>query len=161
MAALVRIAPNLRAVLAAHVALQFMDRRRLRSAHDVERDGLVRVAAKAFHFEIAVPGVDRVAERRAMAAPDPESRACACSTPRPRAGRLACALPSPALPLPGLMRRRSSRVIWCPWRKGWAGRANGKPLRLVDCGGYRREPTSVVVTGAGIAVVEVYGLRVP
>jgi hypothetical protein len=37
----------------------------------------------------------------------------------------------------------------------------GKPLRLVDCGGDRREPTSVVITGTGIAVVEVYGLRVP
>ena len=35
MAALVRITPNLRAVLAAHVALQLMDRRCLRSAHDV------------------------------------------------------------------------------------------------------------------------------
>jgi len=41
-----------------------MDRRRLRSPHDVERDGLVRVAAKAFDFEIAKPGVERVAERR-------------------------------------------------------------------------------------------------
>ncbi len=28
------------------------------------RDGLVRVAAKAFHFEIAEPGVDRVTQRR-------------------------------------------------------------------------------------------------
>jgi hypothetical protein len=34
-----------------------MNRRRLRSAHDVERDRLMRVAAKAFHFEIAVTGV--------------------------------------------------------------------------------------------------------
>ena len=40
-----------------------MDRRCLRSPHDVERDGLVRVAAKAFDFEIAEPGVDRIAER--------------------------------------------------------------------------------------------------
>ena len=37
----------------AHVALQFMDWRCLRSPHDVEGNGLVGVAAKAFHFEIA------------------------------------------------------------------------------------------------------------
>jgi hypothetical protein len=37
----------------------------------------------------------------------------------------------------------------------------GKPLSLVDCGGDRREPTSVVVTGAGIAIVETFDLRVP
>ena len=30
-----------------------MDRRCLRSPHDIERNGLMRVAAKAFHFEIA------------------------------------------------------------------------------------------------------------
>jgi hypothetical protein len=63
MAPLVRIAPRLRAILAPHIALQLMYRRRLRSPHDVEGDGLVRVAAKAFHFEIAKPGVDRVAQR--------------------------------------------------------------------------------------------------
>ena len=53
-----------------------------------------------FHFEIAVARVERVAERSAMAAPDPESRACACSTPRRRAGRLPCALRLHALPPP-------------------------------------------------------------
>ena len=53
MAPLVGIATNLRAVLAPHVPFQFMDRRCLRSAHDIEGNGLVRVAAKAFHFEIA------------------------------------------------------------------------------------------------------------
>jgi len=35
-----------------------MDPRCLRSPHDVERHGLMRVAAEAFHFEIAKPGVD-------------------------------------------------------------------------------------------------------
>jgi hypothetical protein len=40
-----------------------MDRRCLRSPHDVEGNGLMRAAAKAFHFEIAKSGVDRVAER--------------------------------------------------------------------------------------------------
>src|ERR1700730_9258055 len=64
MAPLVGIAPDLRAVLAAHVAFEFMDRRCLRSPHDVERNGLMRVAAKATDFEIAVPGVERVAQCR-------------------------------------------------------------------------------------------------
>src|SRR5258705_9577589 len=63
MTALVRIAANLRAVLAPHVAFQFMNRRCLRSPHDVERYRLMRVAAKAFHFEIAEPRIDRVAQR--------------------------------------------------------------------------------------------------
>ena len=129
--ALVRIAPDFGALAAAHVAFQFMDRRCLRSPHDVERDGLMRVAAKAFHFEIAEPGIDAHRPASAMAAPDPESRACACSTPRRRAGRLPCALPSPALPPPGPIRRKSSRVIWCPWTRGCAGpRWTGKPLQI-------------------------------
>jgi hypothetical protein len=53
MAPLVWIAAHLGAILAAHVPFQFMDRRCLRSPHDVQGNGLVRVAAKAFHFEIA------------------------------------------------------------------------------------------------------------
>src|SRR5258705_13802879 len=57
MAPLVGIAPDFGALAAAHVAFEFMDRRRLRSPHDVEGDGLVRVAAKATDFEIAIPGV--------------------------------------------------------------------------------------------------------
>jgi hypothetical protein len=40
-----------------------MDWRGLRSAHDVQRHCLMRVAAKAFHFELAKTGVDRVAQR--------------------------------------------------------------------------------------------------
>ena len=57
MAPLIRIAANFRAVLTAHVAFEFMDRRRLRSPHDVEGDGLMRVAAEAFDFEIAYPAL--------------------------------------------------------------------------------------------------------
>jgi len=62
MASLKGISAHLRAVLAPHVAFQFMDRRCLRSPHDVERNGLMRVAAKAFHFEIAVSGIECIAE---------------------------------------------------------------------------------------------------
>jgi hypothetical protein len=58
MAALVWIAANLRAVLAAYVALQFMDGCRLGPTHDVQRDRLMGVAAKAFDFEIKITGAD-------------------------------------------------------------------------------------------------------
>jgi hypothetical protein len=54
MAALVGIAANLGAISASHVALELMNRRRLRPAHDVERDRLVRVTAEAADLEIAV-----------------------------------------------------------------------------------------------------------
>jgi hypothetical protein len=52
-----------RAILAAHVPFQFVDRRALRPTHDIQRHGLVSVAAKASDFEIGEPGVDRIAER--------------------------------------------------------------------------------------------------
>jgi hypothetical protein len=64
MAPLIGIAPNFGALAATHIAFEFMDRRCLRSPHDVEGNGLMRVAAKPFHFEIAKPDVDRVAQRR-------------------------------------------------------------------------------------------------
>ena len=63
MAPLVGMAAHFGALAAAHVAFQFMDRRCLRSAHDTEGNGLMRVTAKAFHFQICKPGVDRVAQR--------------------------------------------------------------------------------------------------
>jgi hypothetical protein len=63
MAALVRIAPDFGALAAAHVAFEFMDRRRLRSPHDVEGNRLVRVAAKATDFEIEITGIECVAQR--------------------------------------------------------------------------------------------------
>jgi hypothetical protein len=69
MAAFVVIAAYLRAVLAAHVAFQLTDRRCLRSPHHVEGHGLVRAAAEAFHFEIAVSGVEGVAEPGGWAGP--------------------------------------------------------------------------------------------
>ena len=47
MAALVGIAPHQRAVLAPHVPLQLVDRRRLGPPHDVEGDALMGVAAEA------------------------------------------------------------------------------------------------------------------
>jgi hypothetical protein len=67
MAALVRIAANLRAILAAHVALQFVDGRRLRPANGIERDGLMRVATEAADLKVNIPRVDRVPQRVAAA----------------------------------------------------------------------------------------------
>src|SRR6478736_6360225 len=64
MTALVWIAANLRAVLAPHVAFQFMDRHCLWSPHDVEGNGLMRIAAKAADFEVDITGVQRVTQRR-------------------------------------------------------------------------------------------------
>jgi hypothetical protein len=63
MAALVRMTADLRAVFAAHVALEIVDRRRLRPPHNVECDRLVSVAAEAADLKIAVAGVKRIAER--------------------------------------------------------------------------------------------------
>ena len=53
-----------RAILAPHVAPQFMDWRSLRSTDYIQRHGLMRAAAQAFHFEIKVAGVECVAQRR-------------------------------------------------------------------------------------------------
>jgi hypothetical protein len=47
MAPLVRKTAHLRTIAAAHIALQLVDRRRLWTPDDVERDRLVRVAAEA------------------------------------------------------------------------------------------------------------------
>jgi hypothetical protein len=57
MAPLVRIAAHLRAILASHIALQLMDRRRLRAPHDIERHRLVGVAAEATDLQIDVPAL--------------------------------------------------------------------------------------------------------
>jgi hypothetical protein len=61
MAALVRVAANLRAVLAAHVAFQFVDWGRLRPAHDVQRDRLVGIATEAPDLKISIAGVEGIA----------------------------------------------------------------------------------------------------
>ena len=70
-----------------------------------------------------------------MAAPVPESQASAYSKPRMRAGRLPCVLPSPALPPPGSMRRKWSRVTWCHPRED--RRATRDRQAATACGGWR------------------------
>jgi hypothetical protein len=62
MAALIRVAPYLRAVFTPRVVLELMDRRRLRSAYDVESDGLMCIAAEAANFKIVIAGVQSVTE---------------------------------------------------------------------------------------------------
>ena len=61
---LVRIAPNLRTILATHVALKLMDRCCLRPSNHIECNRLMRVATKAPHFEIEVARVQRVTQCR-------------------------------------------------------------------------------------------------
>jgi hypothetical protein len=63
VAALVGIAPNLRAILAAHIALELEDRRFLGPADRVQRDGLVGVSAVATNLEVAVARVEGVPHR--------------------------------------------------------------------------------------------------
>ena len=64
MALLVRVTPDLRAILAAHVALHFMDGSRLRPPHDIQSYGLMGIAAQAFDFEISIASVESIAECR-------------------------------------------------------------------------------------------------
>ena len=91
----------------------------------------MRVAAKASDFEIAVPGIERVAQRRRWLRRTLKAEHALVPRLDRRAGRLPCALPSPALPPPGPMRRKWSRVIWCPCERGCAGpRWTGKPLQI-------------------------------
>jgi hypothetical protein len=48
-----------------------MDRRRLRTANDIERNGLMGVAAEATKFKVKKARIERITERGATAAPDP------------------------------------------------------------------------------------------
>ena len=56
---LVRVAPELRAILATHVSLQLIYRRGLRSPDDVERHRLVGVAAEASDLNISKSRINR------------------------------------------------------------------------------------------------------
>jgi DNA invertase Pin-like site-specific DNA recombinase len=49
-----KIAPNLRAILAAHIPLQFVDERRLWPTDDVQRHGLVGVAAETTDLKVEI-----------------------------------------------------------------------------------------------------------
>ena len=58
------LAADLRAILASHISFEFVDRRMLRSANEVECDGLIGVASQAANFEVAIASVYSVAEGR-------------------------------------------------------------------------------------------------
>ena len=64
MATLERIAVLARALLAPHVSLELVDGRPFRPPHDVERHRLRGLAAEALHLEVAIAGVQRIAEGR-------------------------------------------------------------------------------------------------
>lgn len=63
MISLIRITPQLRAILAPHVALQLVNRRRLWPAHDVESDGLIGVATETSDFEVMVTRIEGITQR--------------------------------------------------------------------------------------------------
>jgi hypothetical protein len=62
MAALVAITANLRAVLASHVTLQFVDWGRLWPADNVQRHGLMRITTEAADLKVEISSVQSVAE---------------------------------------------------------------------------------------------------
>jgi hypothetical protein len=64
MASLERATLQLRTALAPHVSLQLVDRGRLRSSNNIERDGLVGVAAQTTDLKIAITRVEGVTEVR-------------------------------------------------------------------------------------------------
>src|ERR1700761_7740667 len=64
VASFVRIASYFRTVLAPHVSLKLIDRRRLWPADHIERNGLMRVATKAANFEIEIPSVQGITQCR-------------------------------------------------------------------------------------------------
>ena len=68
-------------------------------------NGLVRVAAKAFHFEIAITRVEGIAERGRWLRRTLKAEHALVPRLDGEPGRLPCVLLSPALPLPGSMRR--------------------------------------------------------
>jgi hypothetical protein len=62
--ALIRVAPNLRAVFAAHVVFEFMSWGHLRSANDIQGDCLMRVTAETPDLKVQISCVERVSQRR-------------------------------------------------------------------------------------------------
>jgi hypothetical protein len=64
MTALVGVAADLRAVFAAHVPFQLVDRCGFRPADDIQRHGLVGVATEASDFKVEISRVESIAQRR-------------------------------------------------------------------------------------------------
>jgi hypothetical protein len=132
MAPLVGVTADLRVVLAAHVPFEFEDRHALRAAHDVEGDGLVRVAAQAADLdEVAAAGVERVPQRRGQLGGPFCSRASADSRRRMPADRAPCALPSRVRRSGGCWRRRCILSTWYPSvddATGRSGSAGGQTV---------------------------------
>ena len=79
----------------------------------------------------ATSGIERVAERRRWLRRTLKAEHALIPRLKRRAGQLLCVNPSPALPLPGSIRRKSSRVTSCPCERGCARpHGTGKPLQI-------------------------------
>ena len=108
------MAADLAAVLAAHVSLELMNRRRLRPADYIQSDGLMSAAAKTLdprdtHNRHSAH--HRASEKAGQA---PGRQAFAYSKPHRLACRLRAALDQPSPRPREPMLRRWSLVTWCP-----------------------------------------------
>ena len=104
----------------------------------------MRVAAKAFHFEIAIPGIERIAERgRWLRRTLKAEHALVPRIAGEPVGFLAGSR-GPFCPPPGPMRRRWSRSTSCPCERGSPGhdaQASRYRLRWMTCRAQRRLAT--------------------
>src|SRR5215831_18829178 len=98
MATLVRIAAHLRAILASHVALKLVDRRRFRSAHDVERDGLIGIATKTSDLAKAICSAHRLMALDFWCFPVAGIAAASASPPRWQSWTASCVFRASAAP---------------------------------------------------------------
>jgi hypothetical protein len=135
------------AVLAAHVPLQLVYWRCLRAPDDVERNGLVRVAAKAPNFQVAISRIERIAPSvgDGCAGPlKPSIRLFHASTASRSASRRASAARSAAARIEAP--KRVSRDL-VPMPRTSPGRSSvGKPLWVaVDSGPDTTEATAPLV----------------
>jgi hypothetical protein len=110
-----------------------MDRRCLRSPHDVEGNGLMRVAAKAFHFEIAMTGIEGIAERGRWLRRTPKTEHALVPRLDGEPVSILTCVRRPLCRSPDRLRRKWSRVIWCPWQED--RRAAPDRQAATDCGG--------------------------
>jgi hypothetical protein len=116
MASLVGKTAHFRAATATHVPLKLVDWRRLRPAHDVESDRLMRVAAETANFQKLISGIERVAERRRRLRRSAQSQHALVPRVAAPAYRLPCGPPQRAVLRRARNCRKAGRVIWCPWK---------------------------------------------
>jgi hypothetical protein len=104
-----RLAPQLRTILAPHVALKLVNRRVLWSTNNVERYRLAGVAPEAPNLKVHVTRVRRVTQVALV----PCSQAFDNSTPHTRADQRPCGPPWHARRTCGSWCRKGSGGTWC------------------------------------------------